>query len=186
VLLIVDLWQKTSQFKASCKDSKKLQESWNNKTAKSFSRTRHMHGLEVLMSLQTRAKFKGTHSTTSVTVSVIRDFNMTWYLVVLNFLFLTCSQWRLWVLLLTVAVFLLIYHGAVGLLSLRLTMNSCSWIVAVYYWVIILLLNHTDTVQVTPKRRNTNRYGYWKVNVVQIWHETGSQTVLPTFFNRLN
>jgi hypothetical protein len=36
-----------------------------------------MYGHEVLMSLQTRAKFLGTHSTTSVTVSVTRDFNMT-------------------------------------------------------------------------------------------------------------
>jgi hypothetical protein len=36
-----------------------------------------MYGHEVLKSLQTRAKFLGTHSTTPVTVSVIRDFNMT-------------------------------------------------------------------------------------------------------------
>jgi hypothetical protein len=35
-------WQKTSQFKASCKDSKKLQQSWTYKTAKIFSRTRHV------------------------------------------------------------------------------------------------------------------------------------------------
>jgi hypothetical protein len=36
-----------------------------------------MYGLEVLMSLQTQAKFLATHSTTSVTASVTRDFNMT-------------------------------------------------------------------------------------------------------------
>jgi hypothetical protein len=34
--------------------------------------------------------------------------------------------------LLKVAVFLLINHRAVGLLLVRLTMNSCFWIVAVY------------------------------------------------------
>jgi hypothetical protein len=34
--------KKTSQFKASCKDSKKLRESWTYKTAKIFSRTRHV------------------------------------------------------------------------------------------------------------------------------------------------
>jgi hypothetical protein len=31
-----------------------------------------------------------------------------------------------------------------------------------------LLLNHPYTVQVRRKRRNTVRYGYWKVNNVQI------------------
>jgi hypothetical protein len=46
-----------------------------------------MYGNEVLMSLQTRAKFLNTHSITSVTVSVTRDFNMIWYLVVRGFLF---------------------------------------------------------------------------------------------------
>jgi hypothetical protein len=46
-----------------------------------------MYGHEVFMSLQTRTKFLATHSTTSVTVSVIRDFNMTLYLVVRDFLF---------------------------------------------------------------------------------------------------
>jgi hypothetical protein len=51
-----------------------------------------MYGHEVLMSLKTRAKFLGTHSTTSVTASVIRDFNITGYLVVLDIHFLTCSQ----------------------------------------------------------------------------------------------
>jgi hypothetical protein len=68
-------WQKTSQFKASCKDSQKLQESWIYKTANIFQGLA-INGHEVLMFLQTRAKFLGTHSTTSVTVSVIRDFNM--------------------------------------------------------------------------------------------------------------
>jgi hypothetical protein len=53
-----------------------------------------IYGHEVLMSLQRRAKFLGTYSTTSVTESVIRDFNMTWYLVISDFLFWTCSQWR--------------------------------------------------------------------------------------------
>jgi hypothetical protein len=38
----MNYWQKTFQFKASCKDSKKLQESWTYKTAKIFSRTRHV------------------------------------------------------------------------------------------------------------------------------------------------
>jgi hypothetical protein len=36
-----------------------------------------MYDHEVLMSLQMRAKFLGIHSMTSLTVSVIRDFNMT-------------------------------------------------------------------------------------------------------------
>jgi hypothetical protein len=35
-----------------------------------------MYGHEMLMSLQMGAKFLGTHSTTSVTVSVTRDFNI--------------------------------------------------------------------------------------------------------------
>jgi hypothetical protein len=35
-------WQKTSPFKASCKDSNKLQDSWTYKTAKIFTRTRHV------------------------------------------------------------------------------------------------------------------------------------------------
>jgi hypothetical protein len=52
-----------------------------------------MYGHEVLMSLQTQAKFLRTHSTTSVTMSVIGNFNMTWYIVVLDFLFRTCSHW---------------------------------------------------------------------------------------------
>ena len=33
---------KTAQFTASCKDSRLLQESWTYKTAKIFSRTRHL------------------------------------------------------------------------------------------------------------------------------------------------
>jgi hypothetical protein len=36
-----------------------------------------MYGHEELMSLQTRAMIIGTHSSTSVTVSVTRDFNLT-------------------------------------------------------------------------------------------------------------
>jgi hypothetical protein len=36
------LMAKTSEFKASCKDSKKLQQSWTYKTAKIFPRTRHV------------------------------------------------------------------------------------------------------------------------------------------------
>ena len=44
-----------------------------------------MYGHEVLMSLQTRAKFFGTHSTTRIIVPVSKDFNMTWYLVVQRF-----------------------------------------------------------------------------------------------------
>jgi hypothetical protein len=72
------------------------------------------------------------------------------------------------------------------LLLVRLTMNSCMWIVAVYFWVIILRLNHPDTVEVRPQTRNTVRYGYWKVNIIQIWHESGSLAVLPTFFHRIN
>jgi hypothetical protein len=39
-----------------------------------------MCGHGVLLSSQTRAKFIETHSATSVTVSVTRDFSMTWYL----------------------------------------------------------------------------------------------------------
>jgi hypothetical protein len=35
-----------------------------------------MYGHEMLMSLQMRAKFLGTRSTTSVTVSVIRDLRV--------------------------------------------------------------------------------------------------------------
>jgi hypothetical protein len=46
------------------------------KTAKSFQGLA-IYGHEVLISLQTRAKILGTHSTTLVTVSVTRDFNTT-------------------------------------------------------------------------------------------------------------
>jgi hypothetical protein len=124
---------------------------------------RHVgYGHEVLMCLQTWAKFLGTHSTTSVTVSVVRYFNMTWYLVVQDFLFWTCSQWRSSEVAVKFCCVLLINHEAVGLLLVRLTMNCCLWIVAVFYWVIILLLKPPDTVQLRPKRRNTNRYGCWK------------------------
>jgi hypothetical protein len=35
-------WQITSHFKASCKDSKELQERWTLKKAKNISRTRHV------------------------------------------------------------------------------------------------------------------------------------------------
>ena len=38
----MNYWQKASQFKASCKDLTILQESWTYKTAKIFSRTRHL------------------------------------------------------------------------------------------------------------------------------------------------
>jgi hypothetical protein len=54
---------------------------------------------EVLIPLQTRAKFLGKHSTTSVTVSVTRDFNTTWYLVDMDFFLnvftmtIECSRW---------------------------------------------------------------------------------------------
>ena len=49
-----------------------------------------MYGHEVLMSLQTRAKFFGTHSTMWIIVPVTRDFNMTWYLVVKSFFWIKC------------------------------------------------------------------------------------------------
>jgi hypothetical protein len=55
------LMAKSSQFEASCKDSKKHQESWIYKTAKSFQGLA-MYSHEVLMSLQTRTKFFGTYS----------------------------------------------------------------------------------------------------------------------------
>jgi hypothetical protein len=42
-------------------------------------------------------------------------------------------------------------------------MNSCLWIVTVYFWIVILLLNHPETVQETPKRRNPIRYCYRKL-----------------------
>jgi hypothetical protein len=35
---------------------------------------------------------------------------------------------------------------------------------------------------VRPKRRNTICYGYWKVNIVQIRQETGSLSMMSTFF----
>jgi hypothetical protein len=71
--------KKTSQFKPiSCKDSKILQETWTYITAKIISRTRHMYGHEVLMSLQTRAKFFGTHFLHSF-VSDVRLWRMTDY-----------------------------------------------------------------------------------------------------------
>jgi hypothetical protein len=41
-VVVNDQCQKTSQFKASWKDSKKLQQSWTYKIAKIFSRTRHV------------------------------------------------------------------------------------------------------------------------------------------------
>jgi hypothetical protein len=44
---MANYWQKASQFKASCKESKKLQESWTYETAKNCSRTRHVWPLSV-------------------------------------------------------------------------------------------------------------------------------------------
>jgi hypothetical protein len=41
------LMAKTSQSKASCKDSKKLRESWTYKTTKIISRTRHVRSCSV-------------------------------------------------------------------------------------------------------------------------------------------
>jgi hypothetical protein len=92
-----------------------------------------MYGHEVLMPLQTLAKFLGTHSTTLVTVSVIREFNMTRYLVVRDFLFGTVHNDHRMTLLLKVAVFLSMNHKAVDLILVLLTMNSCLWIVIVYF-----------------------------------------------------
>jgi hypothetical protein len=89
-----------------------------------------MYSHEVLMSLQTRAKYLGIHCSTSVTVSVIRDFNMTCYLVVVDFLFeLVYNDDRVNVK----SYVLLMSHKAVGLLLKRLTMYSGKWIVAVFY-----------------------------------------------------
>jgi hypothetical protein len=59
--------KKTSQFKASCKDSKKLQESWTYEMQKSFQGLA-IYGHEVSMSLQTRAKLFGTHFSNEVAV----------------------------------------------------------------------------------------------------------------------
>jgi hypothetical protein len=74
----------------------------------------------VLMSLQTRAKFLGTQSTTSVTVSMTRHFHMTLYLVVRGFLFLNVFTMRSEIAVNSCYV-LLINHKAVGLLFVRLT-----------------------------------------------------------------
>jgi hypothetical protein len=69
-----------SQLYGVYKDSKKLQESNGFiKRQKSFQELA-IYGHEVLMSLQTRVKFLGTHSTTSVLMSVTKYFNTTWYL----------------------------------------------------------------------------------------------------------
>jgi hypothetical protein len=54
-----------------------------------------IYGHQVLMSLQTRANFLGTHSTMSVTVSVITYVNITWYLAVTDNLYSMFSQWKL-------------------------------------------------------------------------------------------
>jgi hypothetical protein len=142
-----------------------------------------MYAREVLISLQTRAKFLATHFPTSVIQCQWLEIS-TWLdtLWSYTFLFESVHNDDRKKLLLIVAVFLLINHIAVGLLLVRLTINCCLWIVAVYFWVVIFLLNHSNTAQVTPKRRNTVRYSYSKVNILQIWHETGSLAMLPTFF----
>jgi hypothetical protein len=106
--------------------------------------------------------------------------------VVIDFLFWTSSHWRSSEVAVKSCCVLLKNHKAAGLLLVRLTRDSCFWIVAVYFWVIILLLNYPVTVQLRPKRKNTVSYGNWKVNIVKIWRETGSLSVLATFFHRIN
>jgi hypothetical protein len=59
-------------------------------------------------------------------------------------------------------------------------------IVAVYIWVIIFLLDHQDTLQARSIWRNILWYGKWKVNIVKIWYQTTSLTVLPMLFHRMN
>jgi hypothetical protein len=51
---------KKLQFSASCKDSRMLQESWTYKTAKNFSRTRHVRSGSVYV-LTNASKVLGTH-----------------------------------------------------------------------------------------------------------------------------
>jgi hypothetical protein len=57
---ISDYWQKTSQFKASFKDSTKLQESWTYKTAKIFSRTRQVRPWNVDVLTNASKVLRGT------------------------------------------------------------------------------------------------------------------------------
>jgi hypothetical protein len=52
-------WQKTSQVKASCKDSNKLQESWTWKTAKIFSRTRRVRPWSVWCPYKSEQTYSG-------------------------------------------------------------------------------------------------------------------------------
>jgi hypothetical protein len=89
-----------------------------------------VYGHEVLMSLQTRAKFVESHSNTSATASVTRYFNMTGQGIL--FFERVHNDDRV-KLLLKVAVFWLMNHEAVGLVLVHLAMNFCLWIVAVYF-----------------------------------------------------
>jgi hypothetical protein len=52
-------WRKTSQFKASCKDWKKLQQSWTYKTAEISSRTRHVRPWSVWRPYKTEQTYSG-------------------------------------------------------------------------------------------------------------------------------
>jgi hypothetical protein len=174
-------WQKTSQFKDSCKDSKKLPVSWVYKTAKIFQGPAICTAMTCWCPYNASKFLRDTFYYVSYSVS---DKRFQHYLI-------PCGQRLSFSNVFTMTIegsccFLLMNHKAIGLLLIRLTMHSCLWIVTVYFWVVILLLNYPDTVQVTPKRRNAIRYGYWKVHIVQIWHETDSLAVLPTFFHRIN
>jgi hypothetical protein len=86
-----------------------------------------MYGHEVLMSLQTRAKFLGNICNSISDQRFQHDLIDTLWS---GHSVLTCSYRRLS----QVAVFLLINHeAAVGLVLVYLTMNSCLWIVTVYF-----------------------------------------------------
>jgi hypothetical protein len=80
-------WQKTSQFKASCEDSKKPQESWTYKTAKIISRTRVVRPRSVDVLTNTNKVHRDTFYFVSYCVSDYRNFNLS-YLMVSDFLFL--------------------------------------------------------------------------------------------------
>jgi hypothetical protein len=116
---------------------------------------------------------------------MIRDFHMTRYLVVRYFFERVHNDARV-KLLLKVAVLLLVNHEAVYRPSFSTAYNEVLLVDSSSDVLCRLSYHFADkSPRYCPgetQKGKTLRYGYWKVNIVQMWHETGSLAVLPTFF----
>jgi hypothetical protein len=146
------LMAKTSQFRPSCKDSKKLQERWTYKTAKIFSRTRRVRPWSVDALSNASSGLRDTFFYVSNSISDYRFQNFIRYGSRLSFLnmFTMTIEWSCcWQLLCFVNKssncrpnFSMAYNEL-------LLVDNRSVLLSYH-----LLLNHPDTDQVTPKKQN--------------------------------